>query len=99
MHKIILTLMVLMFLSSCQKSNDEIITARQWKGGPLLGDLVTFSEDKNAKLYISNDTIYNNAKPQAIVNSITYEVDHYVMKVISLDGKQKATYFDKGSAN
>lgn len=92
-------LFAILFFGSCQKPNDEIITARQWKGGPLLGDWLIFSEDKNAGLYISNDTIYKDGAPKGLVKSVTYETDHYVMNVSSLDGKQKATYFDKGSAN
>lgn len=96
MYKIIFVSVVLMFLSSCQNSNSEIVKDRQWKGGSLLGDWLKFSDDKNDGLYVNNDTIYKNGKPEAIIISVTYKVDHYVLNVSSLDGKQKGTYFDKG---
>ncbi|PZR19405.1 MAG: hypothetical protein DI539_14120 [Flavobacterium psychrophilum] len=96
MYKTVFLLITLMFIISCQNSNSEIVKDRQWKGGPLLGDWITFSENKNEGLYVSNDTIYKNGKPEAIITSVTYEIDHYVMNISSLDGKQKGTYFDKG---
>lgn len=96
MKRVVFFIFGIILFSSCQKSTSEIVTARQWKGGPLLGDWITFSEDKNDGLYVSNDTIYKNRKPKALITSVTYKIDHYVMEVSSLDGMQKGTYFDKG---
>lgn len=98
MNKVVFVLIGLLLLDSCQKSNSEIVAGRQWKGGPLLGDWLVFSDTKNDGFYVSNDTIYKYGNAEAIITSVTYNVDHYVMDVSSLDGKENATYFDKGHA-
>lgn len=100
MYKILLALIGLVLFSSCQKSDAEIITARQWKYGDgySIGDWIEFSENKNGNLFVSNDTIYKNGKPEAFVDALDYEFDHYVLTVRSLENNQSGNYFDKGSA-
>jgi hypothetical protein len=96
MKRFVFFILGIILFSSCQKSTSEIVTARQWKGGPLLGDWITFSDKKDGRYYVSNDTIYKNGKPEAIITSVAYKVDHYVMEVSSLDERKRGTYFDKG---
>jgi len=87
-------------LSACQHSNSEIVAARQWKAdsGYNIGDMITFSDDKADGLFISNDTIYEDGEPEALVASTTYNTDHYVMVLHSIDHKLTGRYIDKGRA-
>lgn len=99
MNRIVLLLIGLILFGSCQRSNTEIVSARQWKAKskPLLGDVMVFSQ-KNNRLYVSNDTIYKDGKPAALVISTTYDIDHYVLTLHSIDHKQTGTYIDNGRA-
>lgn len=100
MSRMFLAVVVIGLFSGCQKSDSEIVAARQWKveSNPLLGDWIKFSEDKNKGLFVSNDTIYKNGTPEAVIDSLDYLFDHYVLTIYSLETKQSAKYIDKGSA-
>jgi hypothetical protein len=100
MKNIILFFLLIATVTSCQHSNTDIVAARRWKAAskPLLGDWLTFSENKNGRLFISNDTIYKNGQPTALVISTEYNIDHYVLTIHSIDHKQTGTYIDKGRA-
>jgi len=100
MRKITLIFIVALIVVNCQQSNSEIAGDRVWKAGEgnLLGDFITFSQDKEKGLYVDNDTIYLDGKPKALLISTSYNVDHYIMKVNSIDHKQSSTYYDKGRA-
>lgn len=59
---------------------------------------ITFSNDKNTGLFVNNDTIYFDGQPKALLIATSYNVDHYIMTVNSIDNKTSATYVDKGQA-
>lgn len=98
--RVLLFLLLAALFSGCQKSDSEIVAARQWKYGEgyRIGDWIEFSEDKNKGLFVSNDTIYKNGTPEAVIDALDYNFDHYVLTIHSLDNKQSGTYIDKGSA-
>jgi len=100
MRNIILFFLLAVTAVGCQHSNSDIVAARRWKatGGFNLGDMITFSDEKGDGLYISNDTVYKDGEPEALIASTTYETDHYVLTLHSLDHKQTGTYIDKGRA-
>jgi len=100
MKKMVLFFILAVTAAGCQQSDSEIVADRQWKADSnnLLGDFVTFSKVKDSGLYISNDTIYYDGMPKALLISTSYNVDHYIMTVNSMDHKTAATYVDKGRA-
>ena len=91
---------IALLLIGCRQTNEDIVSVRKWKAsdGYTVGDIITFSDNKSEGIYISNDTIYKDGQPKAVVTSTTYNVDHYVMVMHSLDHKQTGTYIDKGRA-
>lgn len=92
MKKIIIIIVFASCLFSCGKTDNEIVSAHEWKhggGNPVLGDWLTGN-----KLKISGDTIYEGGRKARIVN-IEYRIDHYRLEVISVDN-QKGVYIEKG---
>jgi len=98
--KIITCLSAILLLIGCQQTNEDIVSVRKWKAsdGYNLGDMITFSGNKTGGLYISNDTIYRDGRPEALVVSTEYNIDHYVLTLHSIDHKQTGKYIDKGRA-
>jgi len=99
--KIFLVLSTFLLLVSC-KSDTEIAASHQWKymEGFRIRDWMVFNGDKDRGegLYLLHDTIYIEKAPIGLIIGCNYNVDHYVLKIGSLDGKQKGMYTEKGDA-
>jgi hypothetical protein len=92
-----LILLSFFFILSC-KSDSEIVTTYQWKsgGGYRLGDFPIFHSGKTLEgLSTENDTIFEDGKAVATIDSVWHHVDHYMLQIKSLDGKT-GLYFEKG---
>lgn len=92
--KKLLFLLVISCSFSCRKTDEDIVSARQWKhgsGAPVMGDWVSGS-----KLKISGDTVFKDDEPVAEILEVGYNIDHYVLELRSLNDNEKGTYVDKG---
>lgn len=100
MKKLLISLLVLLAISC--KSDTEIAASHEWKFGKgtmYLGDWIKFNANKDVSgLYLDNDTIYSGDKPVALVNNISFYIDHYRLEISSLDEKEKGEYIEKGDA-
>lgn len=86
----------LVLLFSCAKTNKEIVTSHMWKPGggyPVAGNWLDFSL---GTVSFSNDTVYNDANPVAVVDSITTYYGEYRLHLKSLSGNNSGTYVEKG---
>ena len=93
----LLKLVLITCLFSCGKTNEKIVITHHWKGG-CIGDWLKFSAEPNGKgLYLSNDTIIKQNRPVAVIDSVYYHFDHYVMALRSINTGQECLYFDKGT--
>ena len=85
----------LLCMVSCSKTNEEIITSHKWKHGsgyPVAGDWIDLS---NGTVF-SNDTIYKNNNPVAVVDSISTYYNEYRLYLKSLSDNKSGTYAEKG---
>ena len=61
-----------------------------------MGDFITFENGRTLKgLSTGNDTIFKEGQAVATVDSIWHHVDHYMLRIKSLDG-ETGLYFGKG---
>jgi len=88
MKKLSLLLISLFFLSG--KSDSEIVAECNWKyiSGYRVSDWLS-------NLAVKDDTVYSGEKPIAILVSTEYYIDHYTMKILSLDRKREGLYTAK----
>lgn len=101
MKKYFLFIGLLLLCISCKTESDaEIAVNHKWKVGDgdfRLNDWLVFNNFPVAKgYYIKNDTIYKDEIPVALLISCDYYVDHYMMKISSIDRKRECVYFEKG---
>ncbi len=93
--KKMLLIIIMMSMSSCIKTNEEIITSHQWKHGEgyRLGDWVEFT---SGPYTFSNDTILKQGVPVALVDTITTYYGEYRLSIRSLTGNERGMYYEKG---
>lgn len=107
----IAALIFLTLFSSC-KSDTEIVTTHQWKGGGIscLGDMVRFTDDFSSEqydLFVMGDTIYNDSEyyahegkvPIAMIEDVSWRYGHYVLTIRFLHTGETCTYFEKGDVD
>jgi len=99
MKKFVVCLFLALFCTACNNVSDsEIVVQHHWKythGSHRLGDWVVFSKEKNTGLFLSNDTIYRDGEPVALLTSLVHLVDHYKMEVTSLRSGRSGYYTEK----
>jgi len=87
--------MLLPFLSC--RSDSEVLLNSHWKWGESyrLWDGIDFKEGKIAEGYsIENDTVYKDGEVKAVIDSLWYRYDHYMVQIRSTEG-EKGLYFEK----
>jgi len=97
MKKILAILIVASFYNC--KGKDEIVVSHKLKYGEgyHIGDFPRFKDTLSKEgYYYTNDTIYKEGTPVALVEKTEYYVDHYLLYITSLSKGEKGLYMEFG---